>query len=136
VVASEADRENRELLWAALAGGVLQMVVSDRSPLQLSLPAAWTEGRARGYTLDRMAQWMCQAPARLAGLDRTGAIEVGYDADLVVFDPDAEFKPELTPYLGRRLRGLVQRTYLRGTRIYQNGAPFPSPCGKLLLRRH
>ncbi|OLC50066.1 MAG: hypothetical protein AUH43_06195 [Acidobacteria bacterium 13_1_40CM_65_14] len=136
VVASEADRENRELLWAALAGGVLQMVVSDRSPLQLSLPATWTEGRARGYTLDQMAQWMCQAPARLAGLDRTGAIEVGYDADLVVFDPDAEFKPELTPYLGRRLRGLVQRTYLRGTRIYQNGAPFPSPCGKLLLRRH
>jgi allantoinase len=134
LVDSEADREDRELLWAALAGGVLQMVVSDRSTLQLSLPVSWTEARARGYTLDQIAQWMCHAPARLAGLDRKGAIDVGYDADFVVFDSDAEFKPALTPYLGHRLRGLVQRTYLRGTRIYQNGAPFPSPCGKLLLR--
>jgi len=128
------DREARELLWAGLAGGVLQTIASDRSPLALSLSATWTEARARGYTLDQLAQWMGQSPARLARLERKGAIEVGYDADLVVFNPDVAVKAAVTPYLGRPLRGRVERTYLRGARIY-DGATFSPPCGKLLRRR-
>jgi allantoinase len=156
------ERENREFLWAALAGGLIQMVVSGHSPspprenlrdfmkapagmasLQLGLSIVWTGAKDRGYTLDQLAAWMCRSPARLAGLDRKGAIDVGYDADLVVFDPDAEFVVEaevvahrhrLTPYFGRRLHGIVGRTYLRGTRIYERGTPMPPPHGKFLVR--
>jgi allantoinase len=157
------ERENRELLWAALAGGLIQSVVSDHRPapasagsgnflkarsgiasLQLGLSIMWTAARAREYTLEQVVRWMCQAPAHLAGLSRKGSIDVGYDADLVVFDPDAELTVEAerlshrlaaTPYQGRRLRGVVQRTYLRGTRVCENGPTFPEARGRLLLRR-
>jgi allantoinase len=134
IVDDMATREDRELLWAALAGGVLQTIANARSPLELGLAATWTEARARGYSLNQIAQWMAQAPARVACLERKGAIDVGYDADLVIYDSDAELKAEVTPYLGQRLRGVVERTYVRGARVYQNRTPFSPPCGKLLSR--
>jgi allantoinase len=160
------ERENREFLWAALAGGLIQMVVSSHSPgptsrawqsddfgrawagissLQLSLSATWTGAAARQYTLNQVADWMCRTPARVAGLDRKGAIEPGYDADLVIFDPDAEFTVDAarlhdnrtqTPYVGRRLRGVIERTYLRGQRIYERGKAIETPYGRMLAHKH
>ena len=110
--------------------------------LQLSLSATWTGASARQYSLNQVTDWMCRSPALLAGLDRKGAVEPGYDADLVVFDADGEFVVEAetlhqdsrTPYLGSRLRGIVQRTYLRGHRIYERGKAFDKPAGRVLAR--
>jgi allantoinase len=143
------ERENRELLWAALAGGLIQMVASDHAPappgiasLQLSLSIMWTASRARGYTLAQLAEWMCRSPARLAGLPRKGAIDVGFDADLVVLEPDATWTVEprflerghaVTPYLGLQLSGVVERTYLRGMRVYERGRPFDVPRGRVIV---
>jgi allantoinase len=95
------------------------------SSLQLSLSVVWTEASRRGFGLPDVVGWMCERPARLARLAPKGRIRNGADADLVVFAPDEEFDVDpsrlehrnpLTPYIGRRLRGRVRRTWLRGTR--------------------
>ena len=92
------------------------------------------QANANPIPVERLAEWMCAAPARLAGVDaRKGSIEPGKDADLVIWDPEAEFdvdesrlrqRHKQTPYAGRRLRGRVITTYARGRVVYgDSGAP-------------
>jgi allantoinase len=133
------EAEHREALWEGLRSGALAMVVSDHSPsppelkagdfasawggiasLELRLPAIWTGAGERGFDLEDLARWLSLAPAALAGLDRSkGSIEVGKDADFVVFDTDGETvvdssrllqRHPATPYEGMRLRGRVVDT--------------------------
>ena len=110
--------------------------------LQLALPVVWSNARGRGFGPADVARWMCAAPARLAGLSgRKGEIVEGADADLVLWDPEAawtaagaslQHRYALTPYEGRRLRGVVAATYLRGEAVWREGAFAPSPTGTLL----
>ena len=107
--------------------------------LQLSLPVVWTQARARGFGLGDVAAWMAAAPARLAGLTAKGRIAAGYDADFCVLAPDEPFvveerqlhhkHPATTPYIGRRLYGVVRASILRGQKIDPG-----RPHGQLLSR--
>jgi allantoinase len=107
--------------------------------LQLSLPLVWTQARRRGFGLGDIAAWMSAAPAWLAGLTAKGRIATGYDADLCVFAPDEAFvvdtgqlyhkHPATTPYVGRRLNGVVRASILRGREIDPG-----QPRGQLLSR--
>ena len=115
------------------------------SSLQLRLPVVWTAARTRGHSLLDLAEWLCAKPARLVGLDgRKGSIAVGNDADLVVWKPDQEFtvapemihhRHKLSPYTGRVLAGTVQKTFVRGRKIYDEGAFAKRPEGALIISK-
>jgi allantoinase len=114
------------------------------SSLQLRLPVMWTDASARGFSLSQLAEWLCAAPARQVGLaSRKGSIRVGCDADLIVWDPNREFtvdpamihhRHKLTPYAGERLRGVVEKTFLRGRMVYDDGEFVSDPRGRTVLR--
>jgi allantoinase len=160
------ERENREKLWQALGDGTLDFIATDHSPcppamklpdegdflrawggiasLQLSLPAVWTEARAHGYAVTHLAKWLCEGPARLAGLaGRKGSIAVGCEADFVIWDANAKFRVDpaqlhhrhkVTPYAGRELYGRVETTFLRGRKIFERGEFSAGPIGHVLQR--
>jgi allantoinase len=98
--------------------------------LELGLAAVWAAASRRGFGLEHVSKWMASAPAALAGLaSRTGSIVPGLDADLVVWDPSAEWtvdqqrlqqRHKLTPYHGRPVRGRVVETYVRGRLVYRD----------------
>ena len=161
------EHDNREALWNALFEGVIDFVITDHSPctpqlkqrergdfqaawggiasLSLGLPAIWGEAARRGASLPDLARWMSSAPARFAGLTPTkGQLAKGYDADLVLWDPEASFEvtPErlffrhkISPYLGRELTGRVHQTWLRGQVVYDGVGHPAGPLGRTLLYR-
>ncbi|MGB9031420.1 MAG: allantoinase AllB [Acidobacteriaceae bacterium] len=144
---------NREQLWEAIRDGDIDLIATDHSPcppamkrleegsfvtawggiasISVALSVVWTGMRRRGFSLSDLARLMSQQPAQLAGLGRRkGAIAPGYDADFVVFNPDAQrtitesqlhTRHALSPYLGERLYGTVTATYLRGSPVYEEG---------------
>jgi allantoinase len=115
------------------------------SSLQLRLPLMWTEANARGFTVNQLAEWLCAAPARQVGLaPAKGSISVGGDADIVIWNPEQEFlvtpeviqhRHKLTPYADETLRGVVEKTFLRGQMVYDGGEFTRDPSGEVLLRK-
>ena len=104
--------------WGGIAG------------LQFLLSAFWTGAKERGFSLEDVARLLCEHPADFLGMKKKGRIAPGCDADLVIWDPEASFvvktedvqhRHKLTPYVGRRLNGVVERTVVGGSVVLTNG---------------
>jgi dihydropyrimidinase len=144
---------DREALWKGLAGGEIRVVGSDHCPFSMdqkklgidsfakipngapgvetTLMLLHSEGVLKGrITLEKMVEVTSQNPAKIFGLGRKGAIEVGKDADLVIFDPNLRkrlshttlhTKNDYSPYEGLEVTGAPVLTMARGAIVCDNG---------------
>ena len=147
------EKENNDRLWQALEEGIIDFVATDHSPsppaikeletgdftkawggissLQWALPILWTSAKQRGFDIKDICKWLCQNPAKLIGKEiKKGKIEKGYDADLIVWNPNTKFivkedsiyhKHKITAYLNQELSGEVEQTWIAGERVYNKG---------------
>lgn len=149
------DRENWPVLWAALAEDDLQVVSTDHCPwnyatqkmlgrhafnaipngapgIETRVPLLYSEGVGKGrLSLERFVEVCATSPAKIFGLyPRKGAIAVGSDADLVVYDPNQQVtlaqtglhqRVDYCPYEGHKVVGYPSVVLLRGEVIVQDG---------------
>ncbi|MCL4395968.1 MAG: allantoinase AllB [Chloroflexi bacterium] len=113
---------------------------------QTMLPVLLTFGvHRRGLSLSQLVRMTSLTPARTYGLfPHKGHLWPGADADLVVVDPEKEWvytsdqilsKHKLSPFVGTAFKGAVEKTFVRGTLVYQNGeVKVPPGFGRLLKR--
>jgi dihydropyrimidinase len=147
---------DRDALWAGLGAGELSMIATDHVPdrvavekgeaargvpfdqisngapgIETLLAVAYGAGVAGGrIPVERLVDLLATAPARRFGLGRKGAVEVGKDADVVLFDPaarrtirqvDLHHTSDFTPYEGMGVTGAVRSVFVRGRGVIRNG---------------
>jgi len=141
-------------LWSGLGEGDLSIVSTDHVPdrvgvekrswresfdrvsngapgIETLLALVYDAGVVTGrITLERMVDLLSTTPARLFGFTTKGAVAVGLDADLVLFDPaarrtirgeDLHHSSDYTPFEGRVVRGAVRSTFVRGSFVVRDG---------------
>jgi dihydropyrimidinase len=149
------EADDVDAVWAALADGTLDTVGTDHIPhtraaklapgltfdrippgvsnLETLLPMLYSEGVRKGrLTLARLVEVLAATPARIAGMyPRKGAVAVGSDADIVIFDPNARrtissadmhSACDYDPYEGWDVTGSPEVVLLRGEVAFEGNA--------------
>lgn len=162
------DKSNQAALWKALKDGQIDTVGTDHCPFDVSqkamgrdnftlipngIPAIedrvnlmYTYGVSRGgLGLHRFVDALSTRPARLFGLyPRKGAIEVGSDADLVIYDPayrghisaaTSHMNTDYSAFEGWEIDGRPEVVTVRGQIAAQGGRFVGEPGRGQLLRR-
>ncbi len=158
--------ESREAIWNAIKAGFIDTVATDHCPFQ-SYEKDWgkddftkipngcagvenlypymLDAANRGVISFERAVELCSTnPAKIFGCKNKGAIEVGKDADIVIYDKEKDFKVSVsnmhsdydhTIWEGKELHGYPIQTYLRGNLVYDNGEFVGKPgMGKFVKR--
>ncbi|TWU57074.1 Dihydroorotase [Rubripirellula tenax] len=148
-IKTKADNDG---LWQALLDGTIQVIATDHAPHTLeekaqpypdspsglpavenSLALMLNRVASGACTINQVASWMCDAPARVWGIVGKGRIETGYDADLVLVDlkkqrtirdEEQHTKTKWSPWHGETLTGWPVATYVGGVVAWSDQAGF------------
>lgn len=141
-------REDVEALKRGLADGTMDVIATDHAPhsaeeknrsmakaafgivgLETSAALTYTELVEPGIlTVMQMAEKMSYNPAKILGLNDKGSVSEGKIADLVIFDPEKEYRIDVekfaskgknTPFNGYPVKGEVACTIVDGKIVYQ-----------------
>ncbi|MGD9675775.1 MAG: dihydropyrimidinase [Candidatus Bipolaricaulia bacterium] len=150
---------DRDALWAALRSRDIDFLATDHCPftreqktwrgsyldlpyglpgVETLLPLLYTAGVSTGRLhLTDLARILSEAPAKRLGVHpRKGALEVGSDADVVLYDPNGESRisaralhsrTDFSPYDGMTVFGRVAATLSRGETVYETGRVVAAP---------
>ncbi len=153
--------EEKEKLWAQVVAGEIATIGTDhcdytiaqkrehteftKTPggipgLETMLPLLVTHGVAAGRIgWSRLAELTSTNPARIFGLKQKGALRVGGDADVVIYDPRVQTTIHssrlhnlsgYTPYEGMTVQGAVRDVFVRGRQLVERGRiPARAPLG-------
>jgi allantoinase len=154
--------EVQEELWENVLAGEVKTIGSDHSPslpdmkrdsnffkvwggissAQHTLQLLLTRSNPSEKVFPLIAKLTSANVAERFRLPKTkGRIEVGADADLALIDfnqtvtvtrKDLFYRHQQSPYVGRKLRGKILRTFLRGTTIFRDGKIIAKPSGNLV----
>ena len=144
--------ESRQALWAAIRRGDIDTIATDHCPFQSyekdwgkddftkipngcagienMYPYMLSAANSGEITFEQAVSLCSTNPARIFGCQKKGAIAVGMDADLVVYDPEMDFvitndkmhsDCDHTIWEGCKLHGYPVQTYSRGRLVYENG---------------
>ena len=151
-------KRHADALWQALKDGIIDCIATDHAPhtlaekdqpygkapsgmpgVETSLALLLDRVNRNDCTLQEVAFWMSESPAKLYRMKGKGRIEVGQDADLVLVDltlkktvtnGELNTRVNWSPYHGMELRGWPVRTIINGQTVFLNGEVDESVRGR------
>lgn len=158
--AIKAESDRRALVEAVISGKI-DVIATDHAPhllrekegscfkaasggplVQHSLVTMLQMAKKGVFTLEKVVEKMCHAPAELYRVQKRGYIRPGYFADLVLVDPKKSWTVTTdnilyfcgwSPFEGTTFDNSVEITWVNGNRVYENGEINESVRGQRLL---
>ena len=128
-------------LWSEKEGSCLK-AASGGPLVQHSLVAMMQMVKQGVFTLEKLVEKMCHAPADLFRVENRGYIRSGYQADLVLVNPNHSwtvtpenilYKCGWSPFEGTTFDSAVTKTWVNGQMVYDNGSFDETVRGQRLL---
>lgn len=142
-------QKDKEALLTGLLSEKLDIVATDHAPhlltekegsclqaasggplVQHSLLVMLEMNQLKKISLEKIVEKMCHNPALLFKVSNRGFVREGYFADLVLIDPNASYrissenilsKCAWSPFEGMTFSSKVEKTFVNGNLVYDNG---------------
>ncbi len=153
-------QKSRENLLKAVEMGIIDTVATDHAPhllsekegdvlhavsgfpsIQNSLQMMLELAKKGNFTREQVVEKMCHNPAKIFNIEKRGFIRKGYFADLVLVEPDSpvtvtkeslQYKCGWSPVEGETFNYKINKTFVNGNIVYDEGSFDTEKKGKLL----